>query len=179
MRRLNPFGVKLMLALALTVIIAVGALVLALNRAASRQFSHYVIAGMMHRAETLVPVLAEYYSQHGGWEGVEGLLIGYALPAAGRGAMHGRGPVLMGGGLILTDGDGRVLVDSITADATGRTLSAQALTQSLDIVVEGAPSVTSWRGRAREKSSSRNNWIARSCWRGSRPGQQPSPWAPC
>lgn len=143
MLRLNSFGVKLMLALGLTVVIAVGSVALAINRVASRQFTTYVTMGMMNRADAVAPLMADYYSTQGGWEGVAEYLEDLTSPATPghgpMGMMRGRGgPAFMGGaGLILADADGRVLVDDATGTLAGEVLSAGGLADSVPVVAGG------------------------------------------
>ncbi len=119
MSRLHSLAVKLMLALGLTVAVAVGAVALLVNASASRGFSAYVSEGMRERVAALVPALGEYYAAQGGWSGIDRYLgHGRMMGAMGGGRMQGN-PWIGMGGVVLADADGQVLVDTTSAGRHG------------------------------------------------------------
>jgi signal transduction histidine kinase len=123
---------KLSLAFALTVLVAVGAVAMLVNAAASQHLSVYVARGMAGRAAAYVPALSEYYQTHQGWSGVQAWL---ELSNAPRGAGQGRG--MMGGmSLILTDASGTVLY-STASQGQGTRLGKSTLAEAQPIVVGG------------------------------------------
>ena len=115
MARLHSFSVKMMLALGLVVVVAVGAVALAVNASAGRHLEDYVTAGMQARAAALAPTLERYYIARGSWAGVaESLQPGHAM-GRGMGPMRMHGNPLAGlGGVVLADAGGQVLLDTTT-----------------------------------------------------------------
>jgi signal transduction histidine kinase len=116
---------RLVAALVLVVVVAVGTIAIVSNQATSRQFQTYVSQGKQQRAERLAPNFAYYYGQIGSWDGVAEWLVdltsGTAAQAApqasgqGRGLRVGRGQAIGASGdrLLLADAEGTVLADSL------------------------------------------------------------------
>jgi signal transduction histidine kinase len=100
-----PFAVKLILALALTVVVAVGTVGILTHIYAGRHFETYVSYGMTPRTMMLVPILAEYYAARGSWVGVEDVLNRIWTTARARGLVQGSVEIQ----LILTDAAGNVV----------------------------------------------------------------------
>jgi len=128
-----PFTTKLMLAVVLAVLVAVGAVAVTVNLAVVRHFSDYVSVEMQPRVAALLPALAEYYQNHGDWSGVQELLDEARMAGMGRGRIVGR----MGAGamqFVLADATGRVVVDP-SGRFLRRRLRADILQRSLPIEV--------------------------------------------
>lgn len=110
---------KLSLAFAGVVILSLLITSLLIGLATAGQFQIYVAQGNRRWAEALAPAFANYYLEHGGWEGVESLLDPSDLMMPGMGAMHRRMGMsgiamwrMMGHRLLLIDETGRVRLDS-------------------------------------------------------------------
>jgi two-component system OmpR family sensor kinase len=105
------------------------------------------------RAESWAPFFADYYTQSGGWTGVETLLAdlpantlppGMMNQGRGAGGRYGRGQPggqgMMGEDLgdhvLLSDGEGRIIFDS-EGELEGQTLQAHDLALGAPIMVDG------------------------------------------
>lgn len=100
------FAAKLLVALAVTVIVAVGAVALVINRAVGQRFDEYVVGQSRPRVEALAAALESGYAADGDWRAAEALLRAYAAgggPGYGRGEMHN---AAMGLGVALLDAQG-------------------------------------------------------------------------
>ena len=116
MLRNVSLAVKLMLALALTVLVAVGSVMILVNLSAEQHFERYVSVGARPWLAPLAPLLADHYAKTGNWAGVESYLED---ARSGPRSSWGRG--YQGGGrvpLVLADAEGRVV-----SDASGRFLA--------------------------------------------------------
>jgi signal transduction histidine kinase len=121
MKRFSEFrlGLFARLMLAFLLVIMVGGMVaLWLTRqATATQFTVYTTASSRHQAESLVPLLADFYAAQGSWAGVETLLATDTAMMGGR-MRHGQGNnglgmwAMMGNRLLLVDENGRVLADT-------------------------------------------------------------------
>ncbi len=126
-------ALRLVLALFLSVAVAVGAVAVFTSLTATHEFERYISTGMERRAQTLVPEIEDYYASNNTMEGVETLLS----PGRGKGAQSGEG--LGAGGdanLLITDATGRVLVAD-QGTSVGATLSSATLANGVPIVVNG------------------------------------------
>ena len=117
MFRKLSFAAKLMLVLALTVLIAVGAIFFWVNRAVTRVFQDYITVSMRPHAVVVAAALGESYATTGDWREAAPLLEAaeewMTAPPAGRG-MQRMMPALPRDGvaLVVVDDDGRVVADS-------------------------------------------------------------------
>jgi len=117
LRRLS-FTVKLMLVLALTVLIAVGALSFWVNRTVGRLFQEYVTVSLRPHATVLAGTLGEAYAVSGDWQEAGELLeaadIWLTAGPGGRGMQRWSMPTAPreGVALVVVDGEGRVVADS-------------------------------------------------------------------
>ena len=154
MHSISMRSISVKLAGAFVAVILVGAAItyLAAGRGAAGQFRLYAGRSGQLRAQGWALILAGYYAQSGSWAGVETLLANPGdLGPQGTmhgpgGAMMGRGPfgmmggpgmgVAMGDRLILTDPDGRVLLDTDGTSA-GQTLAPDDLADGTPVVVNG------------------------------------------
>jgi signal transduction histidine kinase len=129
------FALKLMLTLAITVVVAVGAVAVVVNLAADQHFQDYVWMERRPQLLALLPALQEHYEVQGSWAGVEDILSA-ALPGnMGMGRRQGRGPQMgMGssGSLMVADDQGLVIADP-AGESGGQSLSARVLERSLPI----------------------------------------------
>ncbi len=128
-----PFAFKLMLTLAITVLVAVGAVAVTVNLAVARYFADYISVAAQPRVAALIPELTSYYQLHGDWAGVQEIL------GESRGAGMGRIPMRMVGGamqVVLTDASGQVVADA-SARFLGRHLGSGVLRRALPIEVNG------------------------------------------
>ena len=135
-----PLAFKLTLALALTVVVAVGAVSLLANRSAARHFEDYFSTAMRPRLSILVPLLAEYYEAQGSWDGLDQVLIVQPMGGGmmGMGAQRGQGSMMSANAanLIVTDAKGRVIFDSAKL-YIGRRLGPRVLERSQPIQIDG------------------------------------------
>ena len=125
---------KLMLALVLTVLAAVGSVMIVVDLSAKQHFESYLSVGARPWLAGLVPVLVEHYAETGSWDGVEGVLQD---ARSGPSSSPGRG--FQGGGgmsLMLADAEGRVISDA-AGQFAGERLGEGALGQGQPIEVAG------------------------------------------
>jgi len=135
--RNTSFALKLILALVLTVFVAVVVVAIPVNFSASRQFENYVVLGMRPWMRVLLPLLEEYYTAQGSWTGVEKVLLENARP--GMGPQRGAGMGMQsaeGMNILLADTQGLVMGDT-AGRYEGKKLSRAVLQQGLPIQVSG------------------------------------------
>lgn len=135
MKRFSEFrlGLFVRLMLAFLLVILVGGMVaLWLTRqATATEFTVYTTTSSRRQAESLVPILADFYAAQGSWIGVETLLATDTHMMGGR-MNHGQGNnglgmwAMMGNRLLLVDENGRVLVDT-EDEMMGQQLAADIL----------------------------------------------------
>ncbi len=132
---------KVFVVMALVFLSGAAAISLLANRAAAREVRGFMFRGGMTDAGLLAAELQAYYREHGGWEGVQSLLItnggmGPGHPMWMEGMM-GRGRNAMAGMmnpvLILTDEDGRV----VAGHRAQAVLSTIELAEAQPVVVDG------------------------------------------
>lgn len=140
MLRNVSFALKLMLALALIVLVAVGALALMVNRFAEQHFQNYVYLETRPWVMTLAPLLADHYAARGNWSEVEPLLDSFSGGMMmGMGRRRGMGAQMqMGSGVqpLLADAQGNILADP-SGRYVGQRLSSTTLKGAQPIEVEG------------------------------------------
>jgi len=136
----NRLWVRLALAFALVVLVAVGAIAVLINRTTGTEFRRYMTHSGMPVAGSGMEALVEYYQQQGSWDGVQSLFSGgvYVGGAIGISGMlsGGRSPGMAAGpaDILLADAKGRIIFDS-AGSAVGKQLSrsdraaAAAITQ--------------------------------------------------
>jgi len=126
----NRLWVKLSLAFAAVVVVAVMAVALLLNWQAGAQFREYVTHSGLVAEGGLVQALAAHYEEHGSWEGVDRLFQVESPLQNWRGRW--RSPAAAGlAGLALADANGRVLYGP-----PGR-LSIRERTNAVPVEVDG------------------------------------------
>ncbi|MFO7679787.1 MAG: ATP-binding protein [Chloroflexota bacterium] len=149
MKRFSEFrlGLFARLMLAFLLVIMVGGMVaLWLTRqATATQFTVYTTASSRHQAESLAPILADFYAAQGSWTGVEALLTVETPMMGGSMMRHGQGNnglgmwAMMGNRLLLVDENGRVLADTEN-EMVGQQLTAGLLRDSgVSIISSGQP----------------------------------------
>lgn len=139
---------------AFLLVIAIGALVIALltSRATQKAFTLYTTRSGQIWAQSLAPVLADYYVQGNTWQGVDSILqsdvTGLYAPSGGNMMGQGRGfgaGSQAGGGmmaavdqrLILADGQGMVVSDTQNL-LLGTQLSSAELANGAPVTVDGS-----------------------------------------
>ena len=141
MLRSLSFAAKLMLVLALTVLIAVGAISFWVNRAASRVLQDYITVTMRPQAMVVAAAAGESYAASGNWEGVDALLEAaeewLTAPPAGRG-MGRMMPAIPreSAALVVVDTGGRVVADS-SDEHLGQRVRPDLLRRGLPITANG------------------------------------------
>jgi len=141
MFRYLSFVVKLMLVLALTVLIAVGATSFWVNRAVARVFQDYITVTMRPQAIVLAGALGEAYATTGNWEaadelldaaeewltsGPAGRMMQRAMPALPRESMA----------LVVVDSGGRVVADSC-GEHIGQRFEPEVLSRGQPVIAGG------------------------------------------
>lgn len=116
--------VKLFLAFAAVVAIAIGIAGFTIRRSTERQFQSYLVEAGDQWASSTRTSLVNYYVRNRGWQGVEYLLVDLAQ--------------LTGGRLMLSDGRGLVIADSDSL-LTGRSVSETELGMSIPVGPEAQP----------------------------------------
>lgn len=138
---MRTLWLKIVGVMAIVLILALGAVGYAYNRAATTGLGVYVSMGGLRWAQTLAPQLEDYYARVGSWDGVVAFLESYGTPGMGRGrgAMAGAGGAYgapAGQRVILADGQGRVVADSLD-QLVGRSLGADDLARGVPLSVSG------------------------------------------
>jgi len=138
-----PLSLKLALAVAGVVLLAVGLVAASVGLVAGASLSDYVSLRAAQQMQTLVPQLETHYANEGSWAGAEGLLLAGA-PQMARG--RGMGPAGMGQSetvammnstrLIVTDADGLVVVD-LADELLGERLGRRTLARGVALRVNG------------------------------------------
>lgn len=127
--------VRLVLAFALVVLVAVGAIALLAGLTASQEFNRYLTYGDAWPTQEMVDELADFYRTQGSWQGVEAVLWREpTIPAPWIGTRHDRGSGSFQ--LILADAAGQVVLARPEAGA-GRQLSPDEQAASRAIEVDG------------------------------------------
>ncbi|MBC7259531.1 MAG: HAMP domain-containing protein [Chloroflexi bacterium] len=136
---MRTLWLKIVGVMAVVLILALGAVGYAYNRAATTGFDVYVSRGGQRWAEALAPQLEDYYARTGSWDGVAAFLESSATPGMGRGrgATAGQGGAYgapAGQHVILADEQGRVVADSL-GQLVGQSLGADELGQGVALAV--------------------------------------------
>jgi two-component system OmpR family sensor kinase/two-component system sensor histidine kinase BaeS len=108
-------------AFALIIAAAILVTVLLARSGAATQFEHFMAHGQMVRPALLQQVLADHYYHHGGWSHTQEMLP-TLLSTASDGAMSGMMGSMIGmheNHLLILDGAGRVVGDSLAGDSLG------------------------------------------------------------
>ncbi len=148
---LNSFRNKLILALVLTVVVAIGSLAYLAHRATLQGFGLYVTRGAEARAGHWASLLAQYYAAQGSWLGVDEFLQESTTSPSSQGLrqMRGREGSLVTGAssehVLLADPDGVVLADSrgvmagstLDRDMRSRGVPVESGGQVVGIVIVG------------------------------------------
>ena len=114
---MNRLWVRLTLAFALVILVTVGAIALLADLTAGQVFRQYLSYSDIARFQNLTDLLAEYYVENGGWQGVDDLLRQVRIMAPPMpGTMPRRQPGTIAWGddrfvLILADAEGQVVSD--------------------------------------------------------------------
>ncbi len=129
---MNRLWVRLTLAFALVVLVAVGAIALLINRTTGIELRRYVTDSGMQVVGSGVQQLVAYYQDQGSWDGVDSLLsggvfvngpMGMDMPQfvsdGWRGSMQA-GPL----DVVLADAKGKIVYDS-AGKAVGKSLSSE------------------------------------------------------
>lgn len=135
---------RLFLSFALIVLVAVSSMALIAHGSAVGEVRAFMFRGGMYGLEELVESLEEYYGENHSWSDVDSLL---ASSTHGQGMGQGMGPGMgqgmgqgMGAGmnqrLILTDPQGKVLVDTQGGSAAGQ-LDRSQLRESIELQDSG------------------------------------------
>lgn len=133
---MNRLWVRLTLAFALVILVAVGVIALLSGMTAGQEFHRYLTYSGIWPNQALVEYLASFYRLRGDWRGIEAVLDQEAhLPNPRVGARWGRwsGPLRF----VLADADGKVIYDGAEG-RPGRPLSAEERAAAQEIEVDGA-----------------------------------------
>jgi signal transduction histidine kinase len=102
-----------------------------INSAVKGGFRAYLLTTYRAEAELLAPILAEYYSLNGGWEGIDGFINSLLAPRAWR---RGFGIIMRQTRIIVADEKGVIVADS-AGEMKGKRLSPAELSLGAPIVV--------------------------------------------
>jgi len=137
---MNRLWVRLTLAFALVVMVAVGAIALLINRTTGVELRRYVTDSGMQVVGSGMQQLVEYYQYQGSWEGVDSLLSGGVFVNGPMG-MGMSQPVndgwrsgMQAGPLdvVLADAKGKIVYDS-AGKAVGKSLSSEEKAKAVTI----------------------------------------------
>ena len=136
---------------AFLLVIAIGAVVISLltSQATQSAFNLYTTRSGQAWAQSLAPVLADYYAQKNDWQGVDALLQSGLTPdgmgtghmmGSGQGRGFGAGNTVMGSmmgqRLVLTDAQGIVVSDT-GGELVGKSLSPQEIDNGQPVLLAG------------------------------------------
>ena len=145
---MNRLWVRLTLAFALVVLVAVGAIALLINRTTGVELRRYVTDSGMQVVGSGMQQLVEYYQYQGSWEGVDSLLSGGVFVNGPMG-MGMSQPVndgwrsgMQAGPLdvVLADAKGKIVYDSADKKL-GKSLSSEEKTKAVAITPDGSEEV--------------------------------------
>ncbi len=134
---MNRLWVRLTLAFALVILVAVGAVAILIRQTAETEFRQYVTHSGMMASGSGIEELIAYYQNQQSWDGVESLLGqgvwlrgpgGLPIPAMGQ--PGGRPGVQLD--VVLADADGKIVYDS-TGTTEGKRLKSREKSQALPI----------------------------------------------
>ncbi len=123
-----PLALKLWLVFFVVIAIGMGISYLLAERATTQQFIVFSSRRNLEQAQLLAPLVAEYYAQHGSWEGIESLL-GRERPGRGKGPPWGDPWQRFS----LLDANGRVVIGQVPAEISREVLDSVGV----PIVVNG------------------------------------------
>lgn len=134
---MNRLWVRLTLAFALVILVAVGAIAVLINQATGVRFREYITHSGMMTSGSGMEQLAAYYQREGSWEGVEsllaeGVLIGRSMGSSWQDKKWPPGMVRGRLDAVLADVSGKVVFDSAGKDM-GRRLGSAELDNALPI----------------------------------------------
>ncbi|MGC9023424.1 MAG: sensor histidine kinase [Chloroflexia bacterium] len=132
---MNRLWVRLTLAFALVILVAVGVIALLAGLTAGREFHRYLAYSDIWPNQALVDYLAGYYRFRGDWQGIAAILDREArLPNPRIGARRGlwAGPLRF----VLADAEGRVVYDGVEG-RPGRPLRTEERAAAQEIEVDG------------------------------------------
>ncbi len=132
---MNRLWVRLMLAFALVILVAVGVVALLAGLTVRQEFHRYLRYSGVWPSQALVDQLVVFYQERGSWEGVERILASEALlpnPRINSRRAWGQGPVQF----VLADADGRVVFDG-SRNPRGRPLTPEEKAAARSIAIEG------------------------------------------
>ncbi len=135
MRILRTLWVRLTLAFALVILVAVGTAALLANRSADAQFRQYITHSGMRGSGSGIEQLAAYYKANGGWQGVETVFADAVFVARWWGTpadLQRPAAAFRRLDIMLADTRGKVVYDS-TGQSTGKRLSARERASGLPI----------------------------------------------
>ncbi len=132
---MNRLWVRLVLAFAVVVLVAVGAVALLAGLTARQEFSRYLTYGDIWPTQAMVDHFAAYYRAQGSWQGVETIFVREEPPPAPWvGSRHEPGPGSFQ--VILADAAGRVVYDR-PGGSSGRQLTSDEQAAARSIEVDG------------------------------------------
>lgn len=148
--------VRLMLAFALVILIAVAIIFVIVNQTTANEFRAYTFRGGMTSLDALARELGAYYAARGGWQGVESYFAQMFEPM-----MMGRGrgtPMMMGVALFLADANGTIVASrdgsSIGQKATSAQLAAsvpiQANGRTVGALIASSPNIAAFDAQQQE-----------------------------
>ncbi len=135
---MSRLWVRLTLALALVILVAVGTIAFLASLTAGQALRVYLSYSDMLPHQTLVEFLADYYELRGSWQGIAVLLERAAeAPSPMMGMRRSRpGPADIPLQLVLADEDGRVVYDGL-GGRPGRRLTREEQAVAQEIEVDG------------------------------------------
>lgn len=132
---MNRLWVRLMLAFALVILVAVGVIALLAGLTVRQEFHRYLRYSGIWPSQAFVDQLVAFYKERGSWAGVERILVSEALlpnPRINYRRGWGPGPLQF----VLADADGRVVFDG-THSPGQRQLTREERAAAHAIEVEG------------------------------------------
>jgi two-component system OmpR family sensor kinase len=133
----NRLWVRLTLAFALVILVAVGAVAILIRQTAETEFRQYITHSGMMASGSGIEELIAYYQSQGSWDGAESLL-GQGVSIRGPGSLPMPAMGQPGGrpgrqlDVVLADADGKIVYDS-AGTAEGKRLKSREKSQALPI----------------------------------------------
>jgi len=114
-----PLAIRLWLVFFVVIAIGMSISYILAERATTQQFIVFSSRRNLEQAQLLAPLVAEYYAQHGSWEGIESLL-GRERPGRGKGPPWGDPWQRFS----LLDANGRVVIGQVPAEISREVLDS-------------------------------------------------------
>lgn len=134
---MRSLWLKLTISFVILIILVAFFMAVFINSAVRGRFKAYLLTTYKAQAEVIAPLLAEYYSLSGGWDGVDRFIKEFPFLRPLRRGM-GLGMMMRQARIIVADENGTIVADSAD-EMVGYKLSPAELSLGAPVIVRGKP----------------------------------------